>query len=103
MSDQANYNPRDYTTEQLEAAAHGNSTTMAASVAIALLEAHPDIDTQSTMARLVQDHSVDPRARRSAARVLASFPEAKPVLQGLTDSPDARLSDIARQALKQIG
>jgi hypothetical protein len=103
MINQATYNPRDYTIEQLETAARGDSTIMPASLAVALLEAHPDVDTQSTMLRLVQDESADPRGRRSAARALAPFPDAAPVLRALTESPDARLAEAARKALGEQG
>jgi hypothetical protein len=103
MTDRTIYNPRDYTIEQLEKAAHGDSTIMAPPLAVALLEAHPDVDTKSTMLRLAQDESVDPRGRWSAARMLAQFPDAVPVLRGLTESSDARLAETARKALGEQG
>ncbi len=105
MINQATYNPRDYTIDQLETAARGDSTTMPASLAVALLEAHPDVDTQSTMLRLVQDGVSRPpgptigRSRSARAAPL----DAALVLRELTESPDARLAEAARKALGKQG
>ncbi|MCM3923882.1 hypothetical protein ND748_19690 [Frankia sp. AiPs1] len=102
MVDQAAYDPRDYPVEQLEAAARGDSTIMAAALAVALLDAHPDVDTRATMLRLAQDQAADPRGRRSAVRALAGFPDTAPTLRTLTGS-DTPLAAAARQALNEMG
>jgi hypothetical protein len=94
MTDVIAYNPRDYTIEQLEAAARGDSSIMAPAVAVALLEAHPDVDTRATMLRLAGDESADFRSRRSAVRTLARFPDTASALRELAGS-EPRLAAAA--------
>ena len=74
MSNYATYDPADYTVDDLMRAAHGDTRVMAPSLAVEMLRVKIGVDTESTMARLAEDESADPRARRTATLALADYP-----------------------------
>jgi hypothetical protein len=103
MSDQVTYDPADFTVDDLMQAAHGNTRTMAASLAVELLRVKVGVDAESTMARLAEDESADPRARRTATLALADYPNSAPLLRRLAAVADPRIADAARTALSRQG
>jgi hypothetical protein len=96
------YDPGDFTVEELLAAAHGESKTLSAQLAVTLLHAKLGDGAEQQLRTLATDDTAAARARHAAALASAEFPSARPILNELANSPSPLVAEGARQALTAL-
>jgi hypothetical protein len=102
MSEYLTLDPADFTVDELESAARGESPKLTAPKAVILLRAK--LGDQFAVERLLEiadTSGFDSRARETAIHQLGEIPDTRPQLQQLTQNVNPSIAALARQTLER--